>query len=468
MLTRTRDLTQGSIFGHFRALAVPAAVGMVFSTLYNVVDVYFAGLLHTEAQAGLSIAFQAFFVLFAVGIGLGAAMGALVGNAIGARDRAGARLIVAQGLAYGLIATLALMAFGAWMGPRLIVFLSTEGGYRDAGIAYFNILLLAVPGFVLAFGANGILQAQGDTVSMQFALIAAFLVNCGLDPLLMFGIPGIWGGIGFDGIALATVISQTGVMLYVIARALRTDLGKSLAKAAFRPQAGPFRQITLQLLPTSFAMIVMISAGFVIQYYLKSFGEPAVAAYGIALRVEQLFLLPVFGLTGALLPIVAQNFGAGQPDRVRTALFDCWKLGLAFMCVACPVLWFAAGAAMRGFSADHEVIRIGVSYLHVDGVILPAYMMLFAINAFLQALRKPIWTVWIGIYRQAIAVAVFVWIYVAVFGLGIWGVWFGVATSVLTGLMLSLFVAHLVAKPLIGGLFGQSPPGVVVPARPAN
>lgn len=466
MMTRARDLTVDSIPGHFRALAVPAAIGMVFSTLYNVVDVYFAGMLHTEAQAGLSIAFQAFFVLFTVGIGLGAAMGALVGNAIGGKDQDGARRMVAQGLSYGLIATIALMAFGAWMGPRLIVFLSVEGGYRDAGIAYFNVLLLAVPGFVLAFGANGILQAQGDTVSMQYALIAAFFVNCGLDPLLMFGIPGVWGGIGFDGIALATVISQTGVMLYVVARALRTDLGKALETSAFRPDPGSFWQITVQLFPTSFAMIVMISAGFVIQYYLKSFGEPAVAAYGIALRIEQLFLLPVFGLTGALLPIVAQNFGAGQADRVREALFDCWKFGLAFMCLACPALWFAAEAAMRGFSADPDVIRIGVSYLHVDGVILPAYMMLFAINAFLQALRKPIWTVWIGIYRQAIAVALFVWIYVVVFGLGIWGVWFGVATSVLTGLALSLVVAHLVAKPLIGGLFGHRGPVTVAQPGP--
>ena len=74
-----------------------------------------------------------------------------------------------------------------------------------------------------------------------------------------------------------------------------------------------------QLLPTSFTMLVMFAAGFIVQIYLKSFGVAAVAAYGVALRVEQLFLLPVFGLTGALLPIAAQNFGAGQPDRVRAA-----------------------------------------------------------------------------------------------------------------------------------------------------
>ena len=135
-------------------------------------------------------------------------------------------------------------------------------------------------------------------------------------------------------------------------------------------------------------MFVMMSAGFIVQFYLKSFGTAAVAAYGVALRVEQLFLLPVFGLTGALLPIAAQNYGAGKHDRVRQALFDCWKFGWMFMAVACPILFFASPLLMRTFTPDPEVISIGVSYLRVDGFILPVYMMLFAINSFLQALKR--------------------------------------------------------------------------------
>lgn len=70
------DLTAGAMAGHFRALAVPAAFGMLFATLYNVVDVYFAGLISTDAQAGLAIGYQAFFVLMALGFGLGSALSA--------------------------------------------------------------------------------------------------------------------------------------------------------------------------------------------------------------------------------------------------------------------------------------------------------------------------------------------------------------------------------------------------------
>ncbi len=449
----TQDLTQGAILGHFRRLAVPAAIGMVFSTLYNVVDVWFAGRLNTDAQAGMALAFQAIFILITVGFGLGAAMSSLVGNALGAREQARAQTFAAQGVAYGILASAALMVFGLVVGPQVIAFLSTPGPYRVAATDYFRLMLLAVPGFVLAFGINGSLQAQGDTKSMQYAMAAAFLANIGLNPLLIYGIKGLIPGFGLAGIALATVVSQTGVLLFLFGRLRRSGLGQGLSFSRLTPQRQAFAAITAQLVPTTFATSVMMIAGLVVQYYMKGFGTAAVAAYGIALRVEQLFLLPALAITGSLLPIAAQNYGAGATDRVRQSLFTCWRIGFAYLALACPVLWLAAPALMGLFTPDQQVVAVGVSYLHVDGLILPAYMMLFAINSFLQALKKPIWTLWIGLYRQAFGVAAFSWLYVVGLGFGVEGVWFGIATSVLTGLVLALLVAGRVARSLIGGLF---------------
>ena len=456
-MTQTFDLTTGSLALHFRRLAVPAAIGMVFTTLYNVVDVFFAGLIGTAAQAGLAISFQAFFLFITFGFGLSAAMTALVGNAIGAGKQDEARVVAARGIGFGVIISAVLMVVAWFLGPELIKIVSTEGDYRDAGTRYFIVLILAVPGFIMSFGLNGLLQSQGDTVSMQRAQIAAFFANIVLNPVLVFGIPGLWDGIGFNGIAISTVLSQTGVMAYVAYRLMKTDLMAGLTQDCFRPVMATYIDILKQMVPVTMTMFVMMSAGFIVQFYLKSFGTSAVAAYGVALRVEQLFLLPVFGLTGALLPIAAQNFGAGKHDRVRQALFDCWKFGWMFMAVACPILYFAAPLLMRTFTPDPDVIRIGVSYLRIDGFILPIYMMLFAINSFLQALKRPIWTFWIGVYRQAFGVAFFVFVYVMLFDAGVMGVWFGIATAVVTGWLISLVVAELVARDSIGGLLRQQP-----------
>ncbi len=451
-MTHHRDLTRGSIPAHFRALAVPAAIGMVFSTLYNVVDLWYSGYLGTDAQAGLAITFQAFMIIVAFGVGMGSALAALVGNAIGAGDAVGARRTAQQGLLYGAFLSVGLGVAGIWGSPAILALVSEPGAYRDAGNAYMNVVLLGTASFLLAFGGNGILTAQGDAETMKRAQIAAFFANLALNPLFIFGVPGVVPGIGFAGIAVSTLVSQTGVMAYVLWRVLRSDVMAGGSGAEWRPDPARWREIAAQALPATFAMAIMLITGFVVQLFLKGFGPAALAAYGVGLRIEQLILLPGFGLAGALLPIAAQNFGAGHYDRVRDAFAFCVKVGAGIMLAGSVVLWFAARPLVALFTDDPEVIRLGGDYLHVDGFILPVYLVLFAANALLQALKRPMATVWIGVYRQGIAVAAFGWLYVVVLDLGTWGVWFGIATAVVTGLALSLWVAERVAQVTMGGL----------------
>jgi Na+-driven multidrug efflux pump len=342
------------------------------------------------------------------------------------------------------------MVIGAVVGPWLIALVSEPGGYRDAAQGYFNWLIFALPGFFLAYGGNGILQAHGDSVSMQRAMMVAFFANIGLNPLMMYGVNGVWGGLGFNGIAVATILSQTGVMVFILSRVWKLDMMKGVRLSEFTPHWPSYRAILGQLLPASTAMFVMFVSGFVVQFALKGFGGSAIAAYGVALRIEQILLLPVLGMTGALLPIAGQNFGAEQFVRVREALFFCWKLGFIMSLIAAPMLWFGGGFAMGLFTDDMDVIAVGVSYLRVDGFLFPIYMMLFSINSFLQALQRPIWTLWISIYRQGFGVAFFIWVFISLFNFDVWGVWFGIATAVTSGWVIALFVANSVAKARMG------------------
>ena len=452
----TSDLTDGPISGHFRTLAVPAAIGMLFNTLYNVVDMFFAGLLSTSAQAGISLGYQAFYIALSIGFGLGAAMGAIVGNALGTKDRRTARRHSAQGVTFGAIAALVLVAIGSWYGPELVQLVSEPGPYRDAGTRYYLLLSLALPSFMIAYACNGALQAHGDGRSMQHALIAAFFANIALNPLLIFGLPGFWSGIGFDGLAVSTVISQTGVMIYLLWKLLRLATLSRVRSRHFSPRRPELREIFLQTFPTAFALMIMMLSGFVVQFVLKGFGEHAIAGFGIAIRLEQILFLPVLGVTGALLPIAAQAFGARDHDRVRMALFYCWKVGFVMTLSALPIIWILGRPVLERFTQDPDVIRVGLAYLRVESLILPAYMMLFAINSFLQALKRPIWSVWISLYRQAFGIAFFVWLFVGVFQFSEIGVWFGVAAAVTTGLMISMVIASRVASESIGGLWRES------------
>ena len=199
---------------------------------------------------------------------------------------------------------------GIWGSPALLALVSEPGAYRDAANAYMNVILLATAPFLLAFGGNGILSAQGDTNSMKRAQIAAFFANLALNPLFVFGLPGLLPGLGFNGIALATLVSQTGVMGYILWQVMRSEVMDGAR--AWRPDLARARgNCGAKPLPATFAMMILLVAGFFVQMFLKGFGPSALAAYGVGLRIEQLILLPGFGLTGALLPIVAQNFRRG-------------------------------------------------------------------------------------------------------------------------------------------------------------
>ena len=172
---------------------------------------------------------------------------------------------------------------------------------------------------------------------MQRALMLAFVANIGLNPLFMFGLPTIWSGMGFNGIAVATIVSQTSVMAYIVLRIFQPDVMQSVQPEAFRPIKDSFTQILVLLVPASSALIIMFVSGFVVQFALMAFGGHAVAVYGVALRIEQILLLPVLGMTGALLPIAGQNFGALKFDRVRAALRYCWSAGFVMTVVAAPL-----------------------------------------------------------------------------------------------------------------------------------
>lgn len=448
------DLTTGPLTGHFRRLAIPAAVGMLFSTLYNVVDTFYAGFFGTQAQAGLSVGFQAFFILVAIGFGLSSAMSALVGNAKGRHDDAEARHLAAQGIGLAALATLVMIAIAAFAGPFLIAVVSEPGGYRDAGLGYFDWLIFALPGFIMGPAANGILQARGDTRTMQRALVVAFFVNIGLNPLLMYGIPGVVPGLGFNGIALATILSQSGVAAFILWRVFGRAMMQNLRWSEFIPVPAKYIEISAQAFPAGFALLVTFSSGFIVQFALKDHGEAALAAFGISMRIEQLFLLPAIGITISLVPIAAQNFGAGNHDRVRAAFHRCWILGVMGTMLAFPILWFGGGLAAAVFSDDPEVIRISALFLKVEALILPVYVVLFSINSLLQALKKAAWTMWVGIYRQWIGIALFIWLFAEVLDGGLTGVRIGIAAGVVTGLMLSLGIGAWVARKEIGGLGG--------------
>ena len=215
-------------------------------------------------------------------------------------------------------------------------------------------------------------------------------------------------------------------------------------------------EIIKQMIPGCMSFQMVIIGSLVVQFALKGFGPNALAGYNIGLRIEQLLLLPILGMTQALLPIVAQNYGAKNFQRVRLALFYCCSAGFVTMIIVYPIIWIFGSGVLKVFTPSSEVISVGVSYLRIDGLILPLYAILFSINSFLQGVKRPASIFWIGLFRQGLLTAFFIWIFIGVLGCDVWGGWVGAGVSVFFGWMLSIFIAYKVANKEIGGLWQKS------------
>ena len=453
MLHHKTDLSVGPIPDHFRRLAIPSAIGMVFAILYSLVDTFFAGLLSTDALAALAMSLPVFFLLTSAGLGMNAALVSLVGYALGNNSPERAKQLACQGLSYAAIFSVLLVPVGFALATWMVNAVTEPGSLRVLTIAYLNVLLLSIPAFLMFFAANGILMVQGSAIIIMRAQVASFLANLVLNPLMIFGIPGLVAGIGFNGIAISTLVSQTGAMVYILRWVLRSELMRGGAPPTYRPILQDFRVITTQAIPVSVAMALAVFSPFIVQLYLKDFGPEALAAYGVVIRIEQILVLPGLALTLALRAIVAQNYGAAQYDRIRVAFTFCCKSGVAFMLVGSLLLWVGGRSAIGLFTNDPEVVRIGGDFVTILGFLLPFYVLIFTLNGFLQALQHSAWVLWINGYYRILATAFFTGVFVVVWDMATWGIWFGIATSTLTGFLFALSIAVMIARKEIGGLF---------------
>ena len=155
------------------------------------------------------------------------------------------------------------------------------------------------------------------------------------------------------------------------------------------------------------------------QYALKDFGSQAIAGHSVAMRLEQLILLPVLGMTHALLPLAAQNFGANKYDLVRQSFNLCLKVAIGSMVICYPIIWIFGESVISLFTKNEDVINIGVIYLRIDGLILPVYALIFSINSFFLSLKRPYGVFFVGLFRQGFGIAFFIWIFISIYDFGI-------------------------------------------------
>ena len=439
------DLTRTPIPKLIHQIAVPASIGFFFNTMYNVVDTYFGGLISTQALAAMSLSFPVFFLIIAMGSGFATGTTALIGSALGASNQDEAKRYAIQGLTFGMIVSVCLTFLGLCLSPYTFSFLGASDEYLQDCLRYMNTIFLGTVFFLLVYMLNAILNAQGNTRTFRNVLIVGFLLNIGLDPWFIYGGFGI-PAMGLRGIAFATVLVQIIGCGYLGLKVYQTGL---LSGGNFRdaiPQYAPFKNIAYQGFPSSLNFMTIALGVFVITYFLSRFGKEAVAAYGIALRVEQIALLPTIGLNVATLSIVAQNHGAQRFDRIKETLRTALRYGAMVSAIGTICVVVFGRYFITVFSDDIRVIQIGTTYLKIDAFVFYAYVVLFVDVATLQGMKRPAFALIIGVYRQIIAPVAVFYLFTQVLNLGVLGIWWGIFFVTWSAAIIAFFYTHHVLK----------------------
>jgi putative MATE family efflux protein len=380
-----KDLTQGPITGQLIAMAVPIAIGMLFQTLYLLVDMYFVARLGDAAIAGVSTAGTIMFVMMALTQMLGVGTVALVSHAVGRKDQAEANLIFNQSVLLSAICGVLTLAAGFLLGGSYVRAMAADEAVTAAGAAF---LYLYTPGLALQFALVALGSALRGTGIVQPTMIVqvlTVLLNTVLAPVLIAG----WGThhpLGTAGAGLASSISVAAGVVFLWVYFARLEHYVKLDPQQWAPQPAVIRRILNVGLPAGgefFMLFVII--GF-IYWVIRSFGPGAQAGFGVGGRVMQALFLPVMAIAFAVPAVAGQNFGARKYDRVRETFRSAALVSSVLMLVLTLVCQWRPELFIEFFSRQPEVVAVGATYLRIISLNFIATGLVFTCSGVFQAL----------------------------------------------------------------------------------
>ncbi len=452
-MSQSYKLTKDPIWLLLRRVTIPASVGSLFQTFYNLVDTWFAGKISAEAIGAIAKSFPIYFTIIAVGVGIGAATNTLIGNSIGEKKEKVASLYIAQSLIFSLVISILVTLFGLNVSDYLLTIMGSDLDGIILTRKYLDIIFYGTFIVLIQISLNGTLNAQGDTKSYRNVLIFSFFLNIFLNPLFIWGY-GFIPGFGISGLAIATVISQLIGTIYLAYKVSDCKIRKYLKLVCFIPKFEFQKSLTTQAVPVMFSMLFIGVGIFNILYFIGKFGDLATAGYGAALRIEQVMLLPVIGLNTAVLSIGGQNFGARFYDRIRELYTKALFFGSSFMILAGIILFFGAEFFVSQFTNNVVAIKHGTIYLKIAAMIGPIYPVFFITTAVFQAVKKPLYSLYMSILRLTAFPFLSLWYVINIRGGDYEDIFYTIlVTNWIMGIAVLLFIGYF-----LNNVFKQNKP----------
>lgn len=384
-----QDLTAGPVAAHLRRQATPFALGLVAIFSFEAADLFFISRLGDAPLAAVSFTMPVIWLIYGIGIGFEAGAASCVSRAVGRKDEEQARRLTTDTLVLAAgVALLISLAGLATVEPVFRLLGATPELLPMIG-DYMSVWYWVAPLDMALWTSLAALRARGNTLLESKVITAAALLNLALDPIFIFGLLG-FPRLEIQGAALASVVS-VGVMLLFTLFYLHfrlkvyaspfAPLSRVIASWRHMLHIGIPAMITNAIIPVSSGIVVAMIAAF---------GVNAVAGFGVAMRIEPIFLIPFYALSAVSSPFFGQNLGSGQPGRLLEARRVITRFCLGFGLALAIVLVLIAKPLTGLFSDSESIQAVAVHYLWIVALSYGAYGLVMSVNAAFNGMGQPL------------------------------------------------------------------------------
>lgn len=424
-------LIEGRVSTQLKDLALPLVWGLMATMSLNAIETFFIAQLGREPLAALSFTFPIIMVLTSLAIGLGAGTSSAVARAIGEGDSSKARRLATDAMSLTFIVAASVCLLGWLTLEPLFLALGAPTDLIPLIRSYMAIWYFSAPCLMVPMVCLSALRAMGMSQVQGYLMGGAALLNVALDPILIFGLFG-FPAMGLQGAAIATLVTRA-LMLLVAIYILHGRL--HMLVRPFIPWQ-ELRRSWLSIievgLPAMAANVIIPFASAIVVAMVAAYGTDAVAALGIAMRIEPLALIVFYALSGVVGPFFGQNLGAGKVDRLKEAAWVLNRFCLGFGLFLAIILALFGRSIAQLFGGHDEVVTITALYLLIVPISYGAYGLIMSVNAAFNGMGYP----WPAMLISAGRV-LYIYLPLAWIGQQLWG-------------MKGIFIATAAANILLG------------------
>ena len=354
-------LTEGSIQRKLIFFALNIFLGNLFQQLYNTADSIIVGnFLGHNALAAVSSSGNLIFLIVGLFAGISMGAGVVISNFVGAKEKEQISRSVHSTIALGIASAIILTVIGVAFAEPVLKLMNTPESVLPNSVTYLRIYFAGSFGFIMYNTFMGILRAAGDSKHPLYYLIISSVINVILDIVLIAGL-----GFGVGAAALATAVSQLFSAALAFYRLMHINADYKIELRKIKFDKVMTRKIIQYGVPSGLQNSVMSLSNVVIQSYINTFGEFAMAGIGAYSKIEGFIFIPITSFGMAITTFVGQNIGAKEFDRARKGI----RFGLLCVAGSCLVLgaimMVFAPSLISLFDTHPEVIAHGTERAHI-------------------------------------------------------------------------------------------------------